>query len=100
EFRRVLFRSATREVVQAEAVFEFAVVVLDAPADLSEPDEVGDRSLGRKGGSPGVGGLVRVGGPFDQQPAFRSGSVSVAGQAPVRRAHQSGREYAGHGAFG
>ena len=27
------------EVVQAETVFEFSVVVLDAPADLREPDE-------------------------------------------------------------
>ena len=30
--------AAAFEVVQAEAVFEFAVVVLDAPADLGQPD--------------------------------------------------------------
>jgi hypothetical protein len=31
--------AAAFEVVQAEAVFEFAVVVFDAPADLRELDE-------------------------------------------------------------
>jgi len=31
---------ASFEVVEAEAVFEFAVVVFDPPADLREVDEV------------------------------------------------------------
>ena len=31
---------AAFEVVQAEAVCEFAVVVLDAPADLGQSDQV------------------------------------------------------------
>jgi hypothetical protein len=35
-------------VVQAEAVFEFPVVVLDAPADLGQTDQFGERvSSGR-----------------------------------------------------
>jgi hypothetical protein len=32
-------------VVEAEAVFEFAVVVRDAPADLREPDELAQRHV-------------------------------------------------------
>ena len=31
--------AAAFEMVQTEAVFEFAVVVLDAPADLGQPDQ-------------------------------------------------------------
>lgn len=31
--------AAAFEVVEPEAVFEFAVVVFDAPADLREPDQ-------------------------------------------------------------
>lgn len=33
---------AALEVVQAEAVFEFAVVVLDAPVELGQADRFGD----------------------------------------------------------
>src|SRR3954452_19677602 len=32
---------AAFEVIEAERVFEFAVVVLDAPAELAEPDQLG-----------------------------------------------------------
>jgi arginase family enzyme len=35
---------AAFEVVEAEAVLEFAVVVFDAPADLRQAYELGDRS--------------------------------------------------------
>jgi hypothetical protein len=40
---------AAFEVVQAEGVFEFAVVVLDAPADLGQSHQFGDRDVGREG---------------------------------------------------
>ncbi|KOV95925.1 hypothetical protein ADL02_08650 [Streptomyces sp. NRRL WC-3723] len=35
----------TFEVVQAQAVLEFAVVVLDPPAHLRPPHQVGDRGV-------------------------------------------------------
>lgn len=38
------------EVVQTEGVFEFAVVVFDAPADLRQPDEFFDGGVGAEGG--------------------------------------------------
>jgi hypothetical protein len=66
------------EVVQAQAVFEFAVVVLDAPADLGQTDQVGDGSVGRQVGQPVVSRCVGVGGPLDQQPAVGQDPVSPA----------------------
>ena len=43
---------ASFEVVQAEAVFEFAVVVFDAPADLGQLHECGEWRVGGQGGQP------------------------------------------------
>jgi hypothetical protein len=37
---------AASEVGQAEAVFEFAVVVFDAPADLGEADQDAQADIG------------------------------------------------------
>jgi hypothetical protein len=51
-------------VVHAEAVIEFPVVVLDAPADLGQPDEFFGRGVLGEIGQPVIGGLVRFGGPF------------------------------------
>ena len=70
---------AAFEVVQAEAGFQFAVVVLDPPADLGQPDELGDRGVFGQVGQPVVGGLVGFGGPFGQQPALRQAAVGGAG---------------------
>jgi hypothetical protein len=55
------------EVVQAESVLEFAVVVLDAPADLGQADQFGDRSVGEQVGQPVGAGCPGAVGPFDQQ---------------------------------
>ena len=58
------------EMVEAETGFQFPVVVLDAPPDLPEPDQLGDRRGLGEGGEPVVGGLGGVVGPFDEEPAF------------------------------
>src|SRR5579875_19788 len=39
---------AAFEVIESESVFEFAVVMLDAPAQLPQPDQLLDRSVGGK----------------------------------------------------
>lgn len=57
------------EVVRAQAVLEFAVVVLDAPADLGQTDQGGDQCVGRQAGQPVAGGRLGAFGPLDQQPA-------------------------------
>src|SRR3954447_12327087 len=60
---------AALEVVQAERVFEFAVVVLDAPAELAEPNQLTQWRVGGQAGEPVVGRFFGAGGPFGQQPA-------------------------------
>lgn len=75
-------------MVQAQAVLEFAVVVLDAPAGLGQADQVGDRGVVRQVGQPVVGESLGVVGPLDQQPAVGKDRVSPAllsrGSGPVR----------------
>ena len=70
------------EVVQAQAVLEVAVVVLDAPADLGRTDQVGDRGVGRQVGQPVIGRRLDAVRPFDQQPAvgprFRGTEASTS----------------------
>ena len=47
------------EVGQAEAGFQLAVVVLDPPADLGQPDELGDRGVFGQVRQPVAGGRWR-----------------------------------------
>jgi hypothetical protein len=61
---------AALEVVQAEAVFEFAVVVLDPPPDLGQAGQLGDGGIGGQVRKPVIGRLFGAGGPFGQQPAL------------------------------
>jgi hypothetical protein len=61
-------------VVQAQAVFDFAVVVFDPPADLRHADQGFQSGVGGQVAEPviaGFGGknLVRAGLPFGQEPA-------------------------------
>jgi hypothetical protein len=60
---------AAFEVVEAERVFELAVVLLDAPAQLRELDKLLQRRVGGEVADPVVGRGVRVGGRFGEQPA-------------------------------
>jgi len=62
--------TASFEVVESELVFEFEVVVFDAPAQFVESDEIVDVGGGRKRGEGVLGGCVFAGWPFDQQPFF------------------------------
>ncbi len=76
---------AALEVVEAEGVFEFAVVLLDAPAQFGQFGEPMDRSVGRKVGRPDVHRGVLAGGPLGQQPTHgqltveRHGTRTLAG---------------------
>jgi hypothetical protein len=45
-------KGADYEVVQAEAVFDLAVVVLDPPADLGDADQFAQQDVGGQGGQP------------------------------------------------
>src|SRR6266498_4246957 len=57
---------AALEVVQAQAGFQLAVVVLDPPSDLGQADQLGDGGVLWQGGQPVAGGLVGLGRPFGQ----------------------------------
>jgi hypothetical protein len=56
-------------VIKAEALLEFAVVVLNAPAQLGELDERDQRGVGGQVRQPVLDRLVLACGPFGQQPA-------------------------------
>ena len=77
--------AAAFEVVEAESVFEFAVVVLDPPADLGQSDQLLERGVGRQVRQPVVGGFGFVGWPFGDEPAFRQAAVDVSRDFPVGR---------------
>jgi hypothetical protein len=74
---------AAFEVIQAEAVFEFSVVVFDAPADLGQPNQFPQRGVGRQVGQPVVGGDGFAGWPFGDQPARGEAVVGVAGNVAI-----------------
>ena len=65
-------------VIQAEALLEFAVVVLDAPAELREPNERHERRVGGQVREPVLDRLVLALGPFGEQPALREHAVVLA----------------------
>jgi len=73
-------------VVEAEAVFQLAVVVFDPPADLREAGQVPLWCAFGQGGQPVVGGFGLAGGPFGQQPAGGQAPVGVTGDVPARGA--------------
>ena len=50
-------RGAALEVVQAQGGLALAVVVLDPPADLGQPDQLGQWRVRGQGGQPVVGGF-------------------------------------------
>jgi hypothetical protein len=74
-------------VVQAEAVFEFAIVVLDTPADLGQPYQTAAGSRAGRIEQPMVGGLGCAGRPLGQQPALGQAPVCGAGDVAVGRPH-------------
>ncbi len=53
-------------VPEAEFLFEFLVIALDAPAQLGEIDEAREGKVRRQGREPIFGRLVFTLGPFDQ----------------------------------
>lgn len=71
----------TFEMVQSETGFQLPVVVLDAPADLRQPYQLGQRGVGGEGGEPVVGGFIRSGRPLGEQPHRGQGAVLGAGMS-------------------
>lgn len=70
---------STLEVVESQAVLEFAVVVFDPPPDLSQAHQLLDGGGLGQGRQPVIGGFVFSGGPFDQQPTLWGGAVNRYG---------------------
>ncbi len=58
------------EVGQAQGLFHLAVVVLDAPAELGESDQGGQRGVGGQVGEPELDRPGLGGGPLGQEPAL------------------------------
>jgi hypothetical protein len=70
--------AASFVVIEAQALLELAVVVLDAPAQLGELHEPADRGVGGQVREPVLDGLVLAARPFGQQPALGQHPVVVA----------------------
>src|SRR3989304_858215 len=64
---------AALEMIEPELVLELLIVALDAPAQLGEPNEVGDRRRRRERRQPILRGLRFASRPFDQQTLLRPG---------------------------
>ena len=80
---------AAFEVVEAERVFELAVVVLDAPAKLGQAHERLEVGVLGEVGEPVLDGFWLLGRPLADQPADRqlfAGLVGGMAQLNVRRA--------------
>ena len=75
--------AAAFEVIKAQAVFELAVVVLDAPADLRQVHQGGQVGVWGQIGELVVGGLLGVLVPLDQEWLGAQGCVGAAGFGPV-----------------
>ena len=81
--------AAAFEVVEPEAVFEFAVVVFDAPADLGQADQVAQGGVGGQVRQPVVGGFGLAGVAIRPAASIRAGSRRGCGGCrgwPVARA--------------
>ena len=81
---------AALEVVQAQAGLEFAIVVLDPPADLGIADEVGAAGGGGKVGEPVGDRFGLVVGPSGDEPPLEQGAALVAGtRCPAGRTRRN-----------
>ncbi len=76
--------AAALEMVKSDTGFQFPVVVFDAPADLCEANQGGDRGVGGQVGDPEVGGFGLAVGPFGDQPLL--GSVPSSARVMSRLA--------------
>jgi hypothetical protein len=63
---------APLEVIQAQLVLELLIAPLDPPAELGQPDEVGNRGRRRQGREPILRRLEFAAGSLDQEVLFRS----------------------------
>lgn len=80
------------EVGQAEPGLQFAVVVLDPPADLRQADQVPQPCVSGQGRQPVIGGLTLTGRPFGQQPALGQVTLLLAGNAALAGRTRSARK--------
>jgi hypothetical protein len=71
------------EVVQAQAGLEFAVVVLDPPADFGVADQVDGVGVGGQARQPVLDRLRLAVRPLGDQPSLGQQAVGIAGQQPA-----------------
>src|SRR5437667_12897077 len=64
--------AASFKVIEAELVLELLVITLDAPAQVRQTDEVGERHRGRQGGEVVLGRGWFVWRPLAQEPFDRT----------------------------
>src|SRR3990172_2944512 len=90
---------AALEMIEPELVLELLIVALDAPAQLGEPNEVGDRRRRRQRRQPILRGLRFASRPFDQQPLLRPGcrALFIAVGRPHAQDRKSTRLNSSHG---
>src|SRR3990170_6110993 len=85
-------------VIQAELVLQFEVIAFDAPAQHRQPYELGLRRLRRHGGQPELPRGRFMARPFDEQPLFGTGGMTI--DVAVGRANPDTGEARPHGATG
>ena len=78
------------EVGQAHGLFHLPVVVFDAPPELGEPDQCGQRCVGGQVGEPELDRFRFGGGPLGQHPALgKFGSVGGPDDLAAGRIHRA-----------
>src|SRR3989449_8378631 len=85
-------------MIETELVFQFEVVAFDAPTQLRQAHELGQRRIGRQRGQPELGGCRFVARPFDEEPLFGTGRMTV--HRGMGGADPSASESGVHGAAG
>ena len=69
-------------MTETDLLLQVLVVPFDAPAQLGEIDQLGERGVFRQGREPVLRRLLLVLGPFDQEP-FLDAGVAVGTRIPA-----------------
>src|SRR5215475_15034083 len=65
--------AAALEMIEAQFLFEFLIIALNAPAQLGEAHEVGEGCCHWQRRQPILGGVGRGARPLDEEPLFGPG---------------------------
>ena len=79
-------------MTETNLLFELLIIALDAPAQLGELDQTGQRHVLRKCREPVLGRHLFILGPFDEEPLFGSGrgAIVIAMRRPDAQASKPG----------